>query len=164
IAGDGWTGTDGLRHFGNSPKVATSAGRPANVWVHDSAINSGDAGLQVAPACQPDFVWHNLDADDYLYENSKVMGTPGNMILIGNGAQNIGLSCSNSLTNIKVRNITGSTGTSAVRIQNAFNRAGKIANVVISNLTADLTPKDRTEEQAAIMVRGYDNSPIAGVT
>lgn len=164
IASGAKAATDGLRHFGNSPKVPTRSGRPANVWVHDSVVSSGDGGLQVAPACQPGFAWHNLDADDYLYENSRVTGTPGNMILIGNGAQDIGLSCSNAMTNITVRNITGSTGTSAIRIQNAFNTSGKIANVVISNLTADLASKSALEDQAAIMVRGYDESPIAGIT
>ncbi len=156
--------SDGFRHLGNSPKVATRTGRPANVWVHDSQVVSGDAGLQVAPACQPNTAWHNLSADDYLYENSRAVGTPGNMILIGNGAQNIGLSCSNSITNIKMRNISGSTATTAIRIQNGFNSTGQLSNISISNLTADLTSKNDNEEQAAIMIRGYDDSLIAHVT
>jgi hypothetical protein len=35
---------------------------------------------------------------------------------------------------------------------------------VISHLTADLSSKSQLEDQAAIMIRGYDNSPMAGIT
>ena len=52
-------GNPGIRHIGNQPSVPTSPGRPANVYIHDNDIQSGDATYQ---ACQPlgTFIWTDV--------------------------------------------------------------------------------------------------------
>lgn len=159
--------TDAFRHFGNSPKQATTAGRPANVWVHASTIfNSGDGALQVAPACQDGSSFSDLNADDYLYESSYASnGTAGVVLLLGNGAQtSAGLSCTNQITNIVIRSITGASSSGVIKVQNSSGSSTAINGMTISNIVADLSPQSSGSTASPIFIRGYDNAQILNLS
>jgi hypothetical protein len=109
VTGDGPDGFDGpgLRHLGNYPKVATTGGKPANVWIHDNHIISHDAAFQVDQSDDP---WGDNQADDYLFEDNVANALAGRQILLGGG--------SHPTTNITVRRHRGSATGIQVRIRN----------------------------------------------
>lgn len=164
--------TDGLRQLGNffpgHPKPATTPGRPANVWVYDSAsIGTGDGALQVAPACQ-DSGPGNLpaaSADDYLFERSYGSnGTFGVSVLIANGAQaDVIAACDNTITNIRMDQITGAGALGAIKIQNALDPTGAIDGITFTNSSFDMSPQSSSAASSPLFVRGYDLSPIRNV-
>lgn len=161
--------TAGLRHFGNIPKVTTTGGKPANVWVHNSiATEVGDGIYQVAPACQDNTDWSDTSADDYLFENNYGSnGTAGTVILIGNGASlSASLTCVNTITNLIFQNITGASSNGAIKIQNAFSQGpgqGVIDGIIVKNINIDMSSQNSGPAQSPIFIRGYDNSPINNV-
>jgi len=163
------TTTAGFHHLGNlnnGVMPATTAGRPANVWLHDGYFEkTGDGALQVGPPCQVGTDWTSISSDSYLYENTTVNSDNGNMILIATGAQDgtqSALSCDHvTVKNILIRNITGTTKTSVIRIQHANNPDGIFQNITIRNVTGD---NDAGQSASgAVLVRGYDHSPMSDI-
>jgi len=187
---------DGFRHLGNMMNPAgTTGGKPANVWVHDfTTTGQSDGALQVAPSCvlypPPNGTpkpWNNDSANDYLYENSNLVGDPGSMILVGypggvDESGGAGVKCTNShITNIVVRNITGSSTGTAVIVYAAGQSLSptqcvscSIEGVTIENVTIDQSnrppftppgmPTPPGTPGVAFSVRGADLTPISDVT
>jgi hypothetical protein len=56
----------GMRHFGNGPKVPTTGGKAANVWVHNNYWQSHDGTFQIDQSAG---VNDNL-GDDFIFENN----------------------------------------------------------------------------------------------
>jgi len=101
-------GNPGIRHFGNVPKVQTSAGMHANVWIHNNNFDVGDGAFQ---SCQPgsgSTTWgYNVSSDDILYENNYGVSHGSAVILANEPVTPIGATAY-TCTNITYRNITGS--------------------------------------------------------
>ena len=101
-------GSPGVRHFGNVPKVAKSAGMPANVWIHNNNFQTGDSAYQ---ACQPgsnSATWtYNVSSDDILYEDNYGSSTSSALILINEPVTPIHAT-HYSCNNIVYRNVSGS--------------------------------------------------------
>ena len=127
-------GAPGIRHIGNIPKVTTTGGKPANVWIHDNYMVTGDATYQ---ACQPlnTSVWTNVSSDDILYENDTGISN-GGLILVGE--EGVTGPFSNwSCTNIVYNNL-GSTAVTEVGIHIGVSAAPNlVSNVSISNAAFD---------------------------
>jgi hypothetical protein len=90
-------GSPGVRHIGNLPKATCTRPLPADVWVHDNDIVSGDGAYQ---ACQPlnNALWVNVGSDDMLFERNTGASLASAFILVGlhNVAlQNSAFSCTN---------------------------------------------------------------------
>lgn len=99
-------GDTGLRLYGNIPKVATSRGMHANVWVHNVNIQSGDGSLQ---SCQPNgnnpaFWGYDLSTDDVLYEDVAGNSASSGAILV-NEAVTFPPGVTYSCSNIVYRNV-----------------------------------------------------------
>lgn len=126
-------GNPGIRHIGNIPSVPTSGGMPANVWIHDNNIQSGDAVYQ---ACQPlgTAIWTNVSSDGILFENNVGSSASSAMILANQPNPNGNSALSNySCNNITYRNTTG-TG-NWVAIISAGGDLGTTSNITIDSGT-----------------------------
>ena len=75
-------GSPGVRHIGNLPKAVCLRPQPADVWVHDNMIVSGDGAYQ---ACQPldTSLWVNVGSDDMLWEDNSGGSIASAFILVG---------------------------------------------------------------------------------
>lgn len=93
----GLVGSPGVRHVGNLPKAGCARPQPADVWVHDNNIISGDGAYQ---ACQPldTALWVNVSSDDMRWEANTGSSIHSAFILVGESAvqpQHSGFSCTN---------------------------------------------------------------------
>jgi hypothetical protein len=125
-------GNPGIRHIGNSPKVATSPGMHANVYAHHIYAQTGDASFQ---ACQPltTALWTNVSTDDLLYENvSGVSG--GSSFLLVNLPNTTGF---NNFTcqNVTYRNFNGGGWWGGLICSGA--ESGLTSNILLENGTLD---------------------------
>ncbi|PWT79424.1 MAG: hypothetical protein C5B44_06880 [Acidobacteria bacterium] len=75
-------GNPGIRHIGNVPRVPTSPGMPANVWIHHNKFQTGDSPFQ---ACQPvtnPLTWmYNVSSDNILFEDNYGESSSSTIIL-----------------------------------------------------------------------------------
>lgn len=149
-------GCDGLRHIGNVPKVATTSGRPANVWVHDNSFQSGDASYQI---CQPlnESGWTNTSTDDVRVENNYGAASSSALILVGEDnliAGESNFSCTNAL----FQNMSGSGGNRAILVSASF------APMVTSNITILNSTIDQTSCSSTIPSAFVENAEGATVS
>lgn len=126
-------GNPGIRHIGNEPKVPTTVGQPANVYIHDNTIVSGDAAYQ---ACQPlaTNLWTNVSSDDILFENNTGQSTASAFINVGEPATALGPFTAWTCSNIVFNNTSGS----------GFNRVVYIVSGGPSNVVSNITVQDST--------------------
>jgi hypothetical protein len=152
VTGEGPNGFDGpgLRHMGNYPKVATTGGKPANVWIHHNRIVSHDASYQVDQSDEP---WGDNQADDYLFEDNVAQALAGRQVLLGG-------SPSNTTTNVIVRRHSGSATGIQARIRNGGPTGGGFDNILFEDCDFDASPS--SHEYALHILP--DNGPVRGVT
>jgi hypothetical protein len=152
VTGPGPDGFDGpgLRHFGNYPKVPTTGGKPANVWIHHNHIVSHDAAYQIDQSDEP---WGDNQADDYIFEDNVAQALGGRQILLGG-------SPSNTTTNVIVRRHTGSATGIQARIRNGGPTGGGFDNILFEDCTFDASP---SRDKYALQILP-DNGPVRGVT
>lgn len=150
VSTDLTTGSAGIRHIGNVPKVADACNQPADVWVHDNNIISGDGAYQ---SCQPlgSALWINVSSDDMLWEANRGRGS--SFALIGTDGQDT----FNDFTCNKIvyRNNYGTGTNYSVLIS---SNGGAVSNVTYSS--QDFDASDMTSNQGAIYIRG-DTGPDA---
>jgi hypothetical protein len=98
-------GNPGIRLVGNVPKVPTSPGMHANVWIHGLYFESGDSPFQT---CQPNnntISWaYGISTDDVMYEGNYGISDASALILVnafGQGGPNF------TCRNITYRNTSG---------------------------------------------------------
>ena len=135
VTGEGPDGFDGpgLRHFGNYPKVPTTGGKPANVWIHHNRIVSHDASYQIDQSDEP---WGDNQADDYIFEDNVAQALAGRQVLLGG-------SPSNTTTNVIVRRHSGSATGIQARIRNGGPTGGGFDNILFEDCTFDASPSRR---------------------
>lgn len=152
VTGAGPDGFDGpgLRHLGNYPKVPTTGGKPANVWVHDNDIVSHDGSFQVD---QSDDAWGDNQADDYLFEDNVAQALAGRQILLGG-------SPSHTTTNIIFRRHVGSATGIQARIRNGGATGGGFDNILFEDCDFDASASG---DKYAMQILP-DNGPVRGVT
>jgi hypothetical protein len=152
VTGEGPDGFDGpgLRHFGNYPKVPTTGGKPANVWIHHNRIVSHDASYQIDQSDEP---WGDNQADDYIFEDNVAQALAGRQVLLGG-------SPSNTTTNVIVRRHSGSATGIQARIRNGGPTGGGFDNILFEDCTFDASP---SRDKYALQILP-DNGPVRGVT
>jgi hypothetical protein len=152
VTAEGPNGFDGpgLRHMGNYPKVATTGGKPANVWIHHNHIVSHDAAYQVDQSDEP---WGDNQADDYLFEDNVAQALAGRQVLLGG-------SPSNTTTNVTVRRHSGSATGIQARIRNGGPTGGGFDNILFEDCDFDASP---SRDKYALQILP-DNGPVRGVT
>ncbi len=154
-------GRPGLRHWGNIPKVSCPS-QPADVWVHHNKIEAGDAAYQVAPSASAKFPWSDTSADDYLFENNTGISYGADFFLIAIGTPKQTLPMKATVSNIVLRNSSGSGYSHGIRIQNAQS-TGAVSKIKIDGVKVDLARADRGIT-AGLFVRGYQGFPVDGVS
>jgi hypothetical protein len=134
-------GNPGIRHIGNLPTVPTQAGRPANVYIHDNNIESGDAVYQ---ACQPLSTdrWTNVSSDGILYQNNVGHSTQSALILVGEDEGNLGAFTDWTCSNIVYDNVSGSGTNRGVRIVSG-GPLNVVSNITLENSTIDASTNSR---------------------
>jgi len=165
-------GNPGWRHYGNAtdqstpakqltPDVPTPVGTnhpinpvtainatnapavPANVWMHDCVIESGDAPLQVAPAPGGNpgttgGLWVNVGATNYLYERSTGISYGGPAILVG-ATNATGTPSNMSQNNVTMRNIVANGGVSGNKSSQDVSISNYCNLLDIYNILLDTT-------------------------
>lgn len=129
------SGHPGLRHLGNSPKVASSLA--ANVWVHDCYVEAGDGVYQISGTNGG--LTPNVDADDYLFEDVTGLGFDSPMILVGTGSITRNPNAppfSSAITNFVFRRIAGATSLSTILLDH-FNNLKTVSGGLIQDCTLD---------------------------
>jgi len=123
------SGSPGIRHIGNMPKVTDKCEQIADVWVHSNHVISGDSAYQ---SCQPlqTSLWINVSSDDLLWE--KNTGSGGTFLLVGAGGNYVDYSC----TNITYRNIVGEGNHRGVLVSSAGPN-NHIKNISFINIQMD---------------------------
>ena len=159
-------GSPGVRHIGNMPKAAAGCRhQPADVWIHNNNIVSGDAVYQ---ACQPTTgaPWNNVSTDDILYENNDGLSGASAYALIG--AQWTGVPEDRNYTckNITYTNNTG-RGTSNGILISASGTGSLGSPITISNVryyNQMLSAEDDSNNTGTVHMRAKDGGIIDGVT
>ena len=151
------TGNPGIRHVGNEPKVATSAGRPANVYIHDNYVQSGDGAYQV---CQPlqSLVWTDVSSDDILFQNNVGVSSQSSLILIGQRPQDVGRYTNYGCSNIVFDNVNGSGMNKTVYIS-SIGASNPVSNITLENSVIDAAGSNRNE--GAIQIISEVNGTIS---
>lgn len=128
-------GNPGIRHVGNMPKVPTSVGRPANVYIHDNSIQSGDATYQ---ACQPlsSLVWTDVSSDDILFQNNVGYSSDAAFILIGETPKSVASYTNWTCSNIVFDNDNGSGKNKSVYIS-SVGLSNPLSNIKVANSVID---------------------------
>jgi hypothetical protein len=155
-------GNPGIRQIGNMPEVPTSPGQPANVYIHDNNIQSGDAVYQ---ACQPlqTSLWTNVSSNDIFFQNNTGSASNSALLLIGERAVDATPGHSNwTCSNIKVDHMTGTGGIGgrAVLIS-AGNYPNAVSNVTITNSTMSASASTSTSPAFTV---GTGTGTISNVT
>jgi hypothetical protein len=134
-------GNPGIRHVGNEPKVPTSAGQPANVYIHDNNIQSGDGTYQ---ACQPlsSRIWTDVSSDDILYQNNVGSSAESALILIGERPQDVGPYSNWSCSNIVFDNVNGFGKNKSVYIS-SVGPSNPLSNIKFTNSVIDASGYNR---------------------
>lgn len=156
-------GSDFIRHFGNVPLQTTTAGRPANVWIHNCSGICGDACYQIG---QPFAIsnWGNTNTDGVLIENSSGTSLHSSMLLIGQpgvsdpGANNF------YIQNVIARNLSGSGAQSGVRIAQTVGNAQAFSNITLQNITLDGTINTTSPDGPFNLNSSASTSAINNVT
>ena len=152
------TGHPGIRHFGNcpdnigtTPSVPTAPGNPANVWIHDCYLESGDGVYQISGTDAG--LTPNINATSYLYENCSGMGLASPIILLGTGSRTrAGTGFVSSISNFIMRNIAAVRNNHAGILVLHGNNLGTINNGLLQNITTD--GEDDTTLPGALRVLG----------
>jgi hypothetical protein len=139
------TGNPGIRHVGNEPTVATTAGQPANVYIHDNNIQSGDGTYQ---ACVPltsttSPLWTNVSTDGILFQNNVGTSDQAALILIGERPQDVGPYTSWTCSNVVFNNVSGSGNNKSVYIS-SVGPSNPVSNITLENSVIDTTGGNRT--------------------
>ncbi|MGA2190027.1 MAG: hypothetical protein ABSH33_15975 [Steroidobacteraceae bacterium] len=127
-------GNPGIRHVGNEPVVPTTAGQPANVYIHDNNIQSGDGTYQ---ACEPlssttSPVWTNVSSNGMLFQNNVGTSAQSALILIGERPQDVGPFSDWSCSNIVFDNVNGSGMNKSVYIS-SVGPSNPLSNITLEN-------------------------------
>ena len=155
------TGNPGIRHIGNIPKVPTTPGRPANIWVHDNNMVVGDAPYQ---SCQPTAsgAFENVSTDDALYENNSGASLAATWGLIG-----IFQFTSSSQSNFTCSNIIFRNNKTALfkgrgMLIGASQPTNRVSDVTIQNQIFD--GSEQSHDIAVIELRSGGGGSISNVT
>lgn len=164
------TGNPGIRHVGNEPKVTTSLGRPANVYIHDNYVQSGDAAYQ---ACQPlhPIVWTNVGSDDVLFQNNSGLSASASLILVGQRPQDVGSYTNFSCSNIVFDHVSGSGMNTSVYIT-SLGASNPVSGVTVKDSVIDAAGRNLNqgvfqivaEPNGTINNLAFDNDTIRNYT
>lgn len=151
-------GSPGVRHVGNLPKAECLRPQPANVWVHDNNIISGDGAYQ---ACQPldTSLWVNVGSDDMVFEDNVGSSIASAFILVGlshASNQNSNFTCSN----ITFQRMQGS-GIRMIFVQ-AAAAPSIVERVTLQNLQLNVTPY-KSFTPASIQVSAVNGGTVRSV-
>ena len=152
-------GSPGVRHVGNVPKAGCLRPQPANVWVHDNDIVSGDGAYQ---ACQPldGALWANVDSDDVLFERNTGSAIASAFILVGlhsNTPPRMAFAC----TNVTFQHMQGS-GVRLIYLQ-AGVPPNFVERVTFRNLTLDRTSGLVIVAPASIAITAVNGGAVRSV-
>jgi hypothetical protein len=152
-------GNPGIRHVGNEPKVPTSAGQPANVYIHDNNIQSGDGVYQ---ACQPlaSRVWTDVSSDDILYQNNVGSSAQSALILIGERPQDVGPYSNWTCSNIVFDNVSGSGKNKSVFVS-SVGPSNPVSNIKLENSVIDASGNNRSFGAVEITAVGGNISTLS---
>jgi len=156
------TGNPGIRHVGNEPTVPTTAGQPANVYIHDNNIQSGDGTYQ---ACQPlssttEGVWTDVSSDGILFQNNVGSSVQSALILIGERPQDVGPFSNWTCSNIIFDNVSGSGKNKSVYIS-SVGPSNPLSNITLENSVIDASGNNRSFGAVEITAVGGNISALS---
>jgi hypothetical protein len=156
------TGNPGIRHVGNEPTVPTTAGQPANVYIHDNNIQSGDGTYQ---ACVPLTstvapLWTDVSSDDILFQNNVGSSVQSALILIGERPQDVGPYSNWTCSNIVFDNVSGSGNNKSVYIS-SVGPSNPLSNITLENSVIDALGNNRIFGAVEITAVGGNISTLS---
>ncbi len=156
------TGNPGIRHIGNEPTVPTTTGQPANVYIHDNNIQSGDGTYQ---ACVPLTstaapVWTDVSSDDILFKNNVGSSAQSALILIGERPQDVGPYINWTCSNIVFDNVSGSGNNKSVYISSVAP-SNPLSNITLENSVIGASGTNRSFGAVEITAIGGNISTLS---
>lgn len=157
-SGDGGAG---IRYFGNFPKVATTGGKPANVWINNNSVVSGDDAYVLSTTESVSSVWSNVSSNDILVEDNVGVSVRASFLAAGYDSNSV-LFDAVEMTDITFRRNYGSGNKQGIRVLNNHNPSGTVSDILFQDISVDCTTD--FDSTGSLLIKTLDTSVIEDIT